>query len=42
MTDREKHDIVIHARLCGARNGDIITLDDGSRWKLVRQTIVPA
>lgn len=42
MTDNEKRDIAVHARLCGARHGDVIVLDDGSRWKLAGLTIVPA
>lgn len=42
MTDREKYEIAIDAKLCGARRGDVIVLNDGSRWKLAGFTVVPA
>lgn len=34
-------EIVTAARISGARTGDIITLDDGTRWRLVRRGLVP-
>ena len=34
-------EIVAAARISGAKTGDIITLDDGSRWRLLRRTLIP-
>jgi hypothetical protein len=42
MTEREKYDIAVRAKMCGGRRDDIVTLDDGSRWKLTGLTITPA
>ena len=33
-------EIIATARMCGARYGDIITLDDGTRWRLTRGGLV--
>ena len=40
MKPKDHDEIVASARMCGARSGDIITLDDGSRWKLVGRNLV--
>ena len=42
MTEREKYDIAVNAKLCGAQLGDILFFKDGSRWKLDGLTITPA
>lgn len=42
MTECEKYEIAVDAKLCGTRRGDVIVLNDGSRWKLAGLTIVPA
>ena len=41
MTEREKTEIMAAARMSGARRGDVIVLDDGTRWKLSGRTIQP-
>ena len=40
MTDRDRYHIAVDARLCGARNGSIIVLHDGSRWRLQGMSVV--
>jgi hypothetical protein len=41
MTEKNRYQIAVDARLCGARNGMVIVLDDGSRWRLRGLTIEP-
>lgn len=42
LSDKERYQVAVNARLCGARNGSVLVLDDGSRWKLSGLTVVPA
>jgi hypothetical protein len=42
MSERKKYEIAVNAKMSGARRGDVIVLNDGSRWKLDGLTVVPA
>ena len=41
VSEKDKYLIAVDARLCGARNGNVVVLNDGSRWRLRGLTIDP-
>lgn len=38
---KDAAEIIIAARMCGAHYGDILTLNDGTRWRYTRGGLVP-